>query len=741
MTYSTVLAARQWGAAAVTSSISLPHCTPFTLPSNGVLSLPGTTITLTANAVFAPQCTGDDFAVSNSGGLAAYESLRDPFYASVTPQVYVIAATTVIAWILVLMLVITPRTSFFGASAAQRGFERGHGIIGGAHGGMTSLIGVGSRPWLQKAAALTVAVSLTIATADTFTVAQKQYEIGYMDASAMRDQVIGSLEIGITRVISDVFVWLAQVQTLIRLFPRHKEKVLIKWIGFALIICDTTFSCLNTFYTNSQRAPRYFVDAIPALSYLFELALSLLYAAWVIYYSLTKRRYAFYSPKMKSVSLIALLSLIAILTPVVFFITDISNKDVASWGDYFRWVGAAAASVVVWEWVERIEAIERDEKKDGILGRELYEEDDVFDDMPDDDIIWAPGRRGRRSRRHRQSQTVEDGLSQSEKQVLGTEDTSQSHQGHTSALARQSRYLTVDGIERPQPVASPVSRTDTSSAGSTVYVVRQEPAAGVPQPIRRRPDAVRRTSQNSARQQARQTDAEKAQAEAEAEEEAAAAAAQSQRRQQDKWYTVANPFKRKRASPPAEVQKAQKAAMSANDMARSATPKHNFSRWDIRNRFGVLAGDAGDMFWNRLGRTEDERNQDQSEDIIVIPSQPRGSGRTWSPAVLDTSDHSTPNQATSNQRQASDDTSSSDHPTDPSRASDSPAQYVDPDGNAHAVTVRHFDASRTASPAVQPARSVQPTPPRPSELTASSRSPSDIIVVPAPRRTPPTEND
>jgi len=63
----------------------------------------------------------------------------------------------------------------------------------------------------------------------------------------------------------------------------------------------------------------------------------------------------------------------------VFFVLDISKPDVAGWGDYVRWVGAAAASVVVWEWVERIEALERNDKKDGVLGREIFDGDEMLE--------------------------------------------------------------------------------------------------------------------------------------------------------------------------------------------------------------------------------------------------------------------------------------------------------------------------------------------------------------------------
>lgn len=181
----------------------------------------------------------------------------------------------------------------------------------------------------------------------------------------------------IGRVISDLFLWLAQVQTLIRLFPREREKAVIKWAGFFLIVLDTLFSILQSFVAPGATDGSA-LDAIPALSYLFQISLSLLYATCVIYFGVAKRRHA-WNARHPGVLLIGLLSLVAVMTPLVFFIVDIAQKDLAGWGDYVRWVGAAGASVVVWEWVDRIERSEREDGKDGVLGREVYEEDD---DMP-----------------------------------------------------------------------------------------------------------------------------------------------------------------------------------------------------------------------------------------------------------------------------------------------------------------------------------------------------------------------
>lgn len=311
-----------------------------------------------------------------------------PFYASAIPQTYAVAATTILSYTLVIVLLITPRALFSGTESAAS-FAQARAIITEVSG-LSSVVGVGRRPWLQKLAALTVAVSLTMATAGTFEVTRRQYHAGHMNANELRDRVVGSLTIRIIRVISDIFLWLAQAQTLIRLFPRHREKIIIKWTAFALIVLFLVFSILNNFvYPRSHD----YVHAISPLSYLFQLALSLLYAAWVMYYSFSKRRFAFFHRKMPNICLVAALGLISVLVPVIFFTLDVSKPDLAAWGDYVRWVGAAAASVVVWEWVERIEALEREESRHGILGREIFDDDGMLHAPPPARIGWSGGRR------------------------------------------------------------------------------------------------------------------------------------------------------------------------------------------------------------------------------------------------------------------------------------------------------------------------------------------------------------
>jgi hypothetical protein len=463
------------------------------LPSAGVITVDSTSIlTLTTDVFFQPECTGtrEPFAL-DPGDVSSATGLRDPFYTSTLPQTYALAAATVLSYMLVIMLIITPRTTFFGHTTLAR-----RGLIGRASDN-DALVGVGTRPWLQKVATLTVVISLTIASADTFNVAKDQYLRGFMNAGDLQDAVAAGLEIRIVRVISDTFLWLAQVQTLIRLFPRHKEKVIIKWIGFALIILDTIFSILNSFVYAQTTRPQSFVEAVPALSYLFQLALSLLYAAWVIYYSISKRKFAFYHARMRNICIVAVISLTSVLVPVVFFVLDISKPNFAGWGDYVRWVGAAAASVAVWEWVERIEALEREDRKDGVLGREIFDGDEMLETTPSEEVNW-PGNRwiyggddddrgeggfssAADSRwKHPAHRHAHDPLAQV-RQVVG--QTIRPLPSQPPAAAIEAKVSnTADPVVNvdqtiPPSIPTPISRGDTTSPVSTVYTVQYHPVS------------------------------------------------------------------------------------------------------------------------------------------------------------------------------------------------------------------------------------------------------------------------
>ncbi|KAK4167609.1 PalH/RIM21-domain-containing protein [Cladorrhinum sp. PSN259] len=652
-------------------------CNGLNLPVGGIISLPnGDVITLTAAAAFKPVCTpvSPPAIIANGGGGSVdidpgvggvmpdedgmtYSNFTDPFLASTFPQCYALAATTVVAYTLVIMLFITPRSFLDGGVLVlgQRGFTQS-----GSSG-----LSIGGRPWLQKVAALTVAISLTIATAATFDAAEEQYSYGIQNAKKLQKDVLEGNELKIIRIISNTFLWLAQAQTLIRLFPRQREKVIIKWTAFALISLDVIFQSLNSFQYAADTTPARpgaFNDAVPALSYLFTLALGVLYAAWVIYYSLMKKRYAFYHPQMKNMCLVAALSLLAILVPVVFFILDLAKSEFTGWGEYVRWVGAAAASVIVWEWVERIEALEREEKKDGILGREVFEGDEMLDVPPLD---------GRLRRRKKGSDDGSGGEKEMKIKIGGDENTergnsnTRNNRWPSAVTAIRSRYkprsrpkhgerqTNLDDTQpsnhdrirftlqpplwpaRPAPAVTPVSRTDTASAASTVYAVRYHPltettSRPTPPPLQQNNNssALSRTDSTSTTRSSSDEVGHERDVPIQQEASSASASApapppsQPQAQPPSRWhaFTQTLPLKRnnravatdeERAVPPSSPRPPQPLTATGGDSSRH--------KWDIRDRFEEFAATQAERLREKLRPTPDTGTLP----VTVIPAPPR----------------------------------------------------------------------------------------------------------------------
>lgn len=528
---------------------------------------------------------------------------QDPFYMSVDPQIYAIAAVTIVSYMLVVILFITPRTYYVAGVGGGVSFSGRRGTLGGSYGNST-VIGIGSRPWLQKLAAITLAISLTIVTADTMKWSKIQYDDGYQDATQLAHQVINGLEVQIVRIISESFLWLAQAQTLVRLFQRRKEKLIIKWVAFIMITLEIIFSILNYFcHRGIRHQPRAFASSIPALNYLFALALNICYAAFVMIYALRQRRFAFFHPQMHSMPLMALLSIVAIFIPAIFFILDLSKPDVSGWGSYVRWVGACAASVVVWEWVERIEALEREEKKGGILGREVFDSDETFD-----------SRRSKRSWTHRNISTRGGPRKVGLHRLIGpfwpaseksdTPGKSIDQVGNTTSKGKVDKEIPLNtkptGISegssrgphdshiQHQSSESPVSREDTTSPASTVYMVRYHPVSDAATTAQSRLDG----GQGTINKQPDQRDAADTSPRLVIPTQALTTMSRFSR------LTLA--FKRERQSPPAEVAAALASQQKSN--MSSTAPVTMLERLHLRRRQDLNL---------------------EPQDVIRVPARPR----------------------------------------------------------------------------------------------------------------------
>ena len=126
-------------------------------------------------------------------------------------------------------------------------------------------------------------------------------------------------------------------------------------------------------WDDHSTAYRGFLVSVPIIAYLLEILVQSIYSLLVFYFGFVHRRHAFLPTQML---VLALLSFASAVLPDIIFCLNV-------WVDYFvgcgYWIhltSLVASVVVVWEWIDRVQTSERDEGNDGVLGNQIYDEED-----------------------------------------------------------------------------------------------------------------------------------------------------------------------------------------------------------------------------------------------------------------------------------------------------------------------------------------------------------------------------
>ncbi|KAA8910839.1 hypothetical protein TRICI_004027 [Trichomonascus ciferrii] len=223
------------------------------------------------------------------------------------------------------------------------------------------------RPFLQKFSITLSSVYLLTGFIFATRKLELQYNEGFQEGNLLRYELETSRAINILHVIFDTILLSMEVQTLMSLFPRQKEKRLIFWVGGALIVVSQVLWSVSVFDPNSNRKE----SALPAFVYLFQISISIMYFGCVVYYAVTKHRSAF----NRSLGFFSFVSMLASVAPIALFIVDVGGWWVVEWTDSVSWLTSILSIVTVWEWARRVESRERHREKDRVLGRQIYEDE------------------------------------------------------------------------------------------------------------------------------------------------------------------------------------------------------------------------------------------------------------------------------------------------------------------------------------------------------------------------------
>jgi hypothetical protein len=255
------------------------------------------------------------------------------FAKSVVPLMYSIAASFAVCWLLLLIVM---------------GFQT-------------------HRPVLYRLSLLCCSIYLLAVLINFTKIFNDQFHRGYLDALEARHIVKFKRKLHILNLAFNTLIYFAQVQVAMSLFNRQKEKRMVLWLGGSLTIVAQTIYGISVFH------PASILTSLSTFAYLFQIALGVLYSCCVFYYAITNRQSSLM--RAPSMLLLTVLALLAAMSPIILFIVDLVNVWIFEWTDALSWVTSMLAIVTVREWADRVYIAEKIREKNGVLGRQVFEEE------------------------------------------------------------------------------------------------------------------------------------------------------------------------------------------------------------------------------------------------------------------------------------------------------------------------------------------------------------------------------
>ncbi|CUM46346.1 pH-response regulator protein palH/RIM21 [Debaryomyces fabryi] len=212
----------------------------------------------------------------------------------------------------------------------------------------------------------------------------KQQKQGFLHGAMLFDFMNSSLTLNIIDLIVVFLLQINQVQIIMRIFLRQKDKRLTFFVGVSASITSQVLWAISRFHSFSEDSEA--GDILPAFQYLVRIAMGVCYAALISVFVLMKINYIIAN---KKIWLITLLTVVLIYSPVAFFIADVSNAWVYELSEIFSVVTYDIGVVIPWEWCNKYNSIMKAKEKEGVLGRKFYEDElyelDRFELFVDED--------------------------------------------------------------------------------------------------------------------------------------------------------------------------------------------------------------------------------------------------------------------------------------------------------------------------------------------------------------------
>lgn len=333
-------------------------CEPIELPEGMLISKQYETypITTVSKAIYKQMCYRncipvlntnvgfviDTFAkplpiVSQSWREFTKDSLRGSFAYSVVSIIYAIAVLAVIIWFLTIFVL----TNYTIKPSS-----------------------------LLKTSTILSTVYILVVVIKSILILHGQQRDGYLHGAKLLSELNDYNPIQIIDLIVVLLLQINQVQIIMRIFQRQKDKRMALLIGIVATLASQVIWAIAQFYTPADANEA--SDILPAFIYLVRIAMALCYAAIITVFFITKIQIILAN---KKIWLLTLLTFILIYSPVAFFVADVSNAFVYELSEIFSVVNYVIGVVIPWEWCNKFNLIMKAKEKEGVLGRRFYEDE------------------------------------------------------------------------------------------------------------------------------------------------------------------------------------------------------------------------------------------------------------------------------------------------------------------------------------------------------------------------------
>lgn len=200
-----------------------------------------------------------------------------------------------------------------------------------------------------------------------------QQRSGYLHGPKLLDMINNNLAMNILDLIVVLFLQVNQVQVIMRIFLRQRDKRMTFFIGVCALIASQVIWGVSKFHQFDPDDEA--GEILPTFIYLVRIVIGLCYAAIISIFMLTKIKHIMAN---RNIWLLLLLTFILIYSPVAFFIADVSNSFVYELSEVFSVLTYVIGVVLPWEWCNKFNEIMKAKEKEGVLGRKFYE-DEIYE--------------------------------------------------------------------------------------------------------------------------------------------------------------------------------------------------------------------------------------------------------------------------------------------------------------------------------------------------------------------------